>query len=138
MWAKVGGDGGHHGRAEHAQTDSAAVSTVDEGAEGADSRVRPDPRVHAQPRQLGCCASWGKTVFSHHGGQLVKIVVGRGRARRSVPRVYDQQVYEALEKIWYLYGGMCGRRLSGVLRHQMPLNDGIESLPWKPTESCAT
>ena len=65
--------------------------------------------------------SWGKTVFSHQGGQLVKIVVGQRRARRTVPRVYDQQVYEALEKIWYLYGGMCGKRLIGVLRHQLPL-----------------
>ena len=42
--------------------------------------------------------SWGKTVFSHQGGELVKIVVGQRRARRTVPRVYDQQVYEALEK----------------------------------------
>ena len=65
--------------------------------------------------------SWGKTVFSHQGGQLVKIVVGQRRARCTVPRVYDQQVYEALEKIWYLHGGMCGKRLIGVLRHQLPL-----------------
>ena len=49
--------------------------------------------------------SWGKTVFSHQGGELVKIVVGQRRARRTSPRVYDQQVYEALERIWYLYGG---------------------------------
>ena len=65
--------------------------------------------------------NWGRTVFSHQGGQLIKIVVGQRHARRTVPRVYDQQVYEALEKIWYLYGGMCGKRLIGVLRHQLPL-----------------
>ena len=72
--------------------------------------------------------SWGKTVFSHQGGELVKIVVGQRRARRTSPRVYDQQVYEALERIWYLYGGMCGKRLIGVLRNQLPLLEKFDEI----------
>ena len=72
--------------------------------------------------------SWGKTVFSHQGGELVKIVVGQRRARRTIARVYDQQVYEALERIWYLYGGMCGKRLIGVLRNQLPLLEKFDEI----------
>ena len=60
-------------------------------------------------------------MLSHQGGELVKIVVGQRRARRRIPRVYDQQVSGALKKIWYLYGGMCGKRLMGVLRNQLAL-----------------
>ena len=73
-------------------------------------------------------------MFSHQGGELVKIVVGQRRARRTIARVYDQQVYEALERIWYLYGGMCGKRLIGVLRNQLPLLDaysGEKSHPFR-------
>ena len=82
--------------------------------------------------------SWGKTVFSHQGGELVKIVVGQRRARRTIARVYDQQVYEALERIWYLYGGMCGKRLIGVLRNQLPLLEKFDEISLDATvrESC--
>ena len=64
---------------------------------------------------------WGRTVFECRDGVLVKYVVGQRSPRRSIPRVYDQQVYAALKKVWYLFGCMCGKRLVGVLRHQLPV-----------------
>ena len=54
------------------------------------------------------------------------IVVGQRRARRTIARVYDQQVYEALERIWYLYGGMCGKRL--IVRNQLPLLEKFDEI----------
>ena len=77
---------------------------------------------------------WGRTVYSYQGGRPVKIVVGTRRPRRRSPQLYDQEVYRALKHVWELFGGMCGKRLVEVLRHQMPVlekfgelsNDDVE------------
>ena len=62
---------------------------------------------------------WGTTVVERRNGELVRYVVGQRSRRRSVPRIYDQQVVKALQQVWYLFGCMCGKRLLEVLRHQL-------------------
>ena len=62
---------------------------------------------------------WGTTVVERRNGELVRYVVGQRSRRRSVPRIYDQQVVKALQQVWYLFGCMCGKRLVEVLRHQL-------------------
>ena len=75
---------------------------------------------------------WGKTVFERRDGELVKIVVGQRRARRSSRRVYDEQVRAALTKVWYLFGCLCGKRLVAVLRTQVPVLEKFGELSLDP------
>ena len=75
---------------------------------------------------------WGRTVYSYQGGRPVKIVVGTRRPRRHSPRYYDQEVYRALKQVWELFGGMCGKRLVAVLRHQLPVLEKFGELSLEP------
>ena len=75
---------------------------------------------------------WGRTVYSYQGGRAVKIVVGTRRPRRHNPRCYDQEVYRALKQVWELFGGMCGKRLVAVLRHQLPVLEKFGELSLEP------
>ena len=75
---------------------------------------------------------WGRTVYSYQGGRPVKIVVGTRRPRRHSPRYYNQEVYRALKQVWELFGGMCGKRLVAVLRHQLPVLEKFGELSLEP------
>ena len=54
---------------------------------------------------------WGKTVFERRNGVLVKYVVGRGRPRRSTPRIYDC----GFRKFWPLISGNSGRLVKAIV-----------------------
>jgi len=60
--------------------------------------------------------SWGRVVWFKRDGQPVRVEVGTRRARRRMPKRYDEPTRRALIKIWYLFGCMCGKRLVVVLR----------------------
>ena len=65
--------------------------------------------------------SWGKKRYARIGGELVALVAGRRKKgkRRVRPRVYDEPVLKALEKVWYIFDCPCGKRLVPVLREML-------------------
>lgn len=56
-------------------------------------------------------------------GELVELVVGQPRKKRRRPRerIYDEQVFRALKKIWAIFDCICGKRLVVVLRTMLPI-----------------
>lgn len=75
---------------------------------------------------------WGHAVYCWQDGQRVKIVVGRRRSIQFRRCYYDQPVYTALKQIWQWYGWMCGKRLVGVLRHQLAVLEKYGELSLTP------
>ena len=55
--------------------------------------------------------------------ELVELVVGQPRKKRRRPRekIYDEQVFQALKKIWAVFDCICGKRLVVVLRTMLPI-----------------
>ena len=75
---------------------------------------------------------WGRAVYCWQDGERVLIVVGRRRPIQSRRRYYDQPVYVALKRIWECYGWMCGKRLVGVLRHQLAVLEKFGAISLEP------
>jgi hypothetical protein len=65
-------------------------------------------------------ANWGERKEIRDGEGLIMAVAGRSRRKRKARKKrYDEQVAEALVKIWIVYGCICGKRLRAVLEGQM-------------------
>ena len=75
---------------------------------------------------------WGRAVYCWQDGERVLITVGRRRPIQSRRRYYDQPVYVALKWIWECYGWMCGKRLVGVLRHQLAVLEKFGAISLEP------
>lgn len=69
-------------------------------------------------------------VLKHYGsrkivtvnGQRCIVVVGeRPHAKRHRPRCYDQTVLDALQRLWALSNGLCGKRLVVFIRQTLPV-----------------
>jgi hypothetical protein len=62
--------------------------------------------------------NWGRKVFAWISGESIRFVVGvpRGKTPRKRPRMYDQEVRQALRGLWYLFDFMCGKRLAVMIR----------------------
>jgi len=43
------------------------------------------------------------------------------RKRKSRVREYDEEVFKALRKVWYIFHCLCGKRLAPVLRTMLPI-----------------
>ena len=67
--------------------------------------------------------NWGKRKIVRLDGDLVELVVGRPRKKQRKPRerVYDEEVFEALKKVWAIFDCICGKRLVAVLRTMLPI-----------------
>jgi len=67
--------------------------------------------------------NWGKRRIVRIDGELVELVVGRPRKKRRKPRerIYDEEVFEALKKVWAIFDCICGKRLVAVLRTMLPV-----------------
>jgi hypothetical protein len=67
--------------------------------------------------------TWGKKRYCWIDGKLVEMVVGapRKKKRKAKTRIYDEEVFKALRKVWYIFDCPCGRRLVAVLRTMMPI-----------------
>ncbi len=67
--------------------------------------------------------NWGRRRTVQLNGELVQLVVGRPPKKRRKPRarVYDQEVFEALKKVWVIFDCLCGKRLVAVLRTMLPI-----------------
>jgi hypothetical protein len=65
----------------------------------------------------------GKKRIVYLNGELVELVVGQPRKKRRKPRekIYDEQVFKALKKIWAIFDCICGKRLVVVLRTMLPV-----------------
>jgi len=69
----------------------------------------------------GYSRGYARFVLRNHGRQVwlrgKKVVVGdaRQRQQRSKPRYYDEQVVQALSKLWQLLNYVCGKRLVAIL-----------------------
>jgi hypothetical protein len=68
-------------------------------------------------------SSWGKKRYMRIDGELVELVMGqpKKRKRRRRPRIYDESVFKALKKVWYIFDCPCGKRFVPVLRTMLPL-----------------
>ena len=66
---------------------------------------------------------WGTKRYVRIDGQLVSLVVGqpRKKKRKSRVREYDEEVFKALKKVWYIFRCLCGKRLAPVLRTMLPI-----------------
>ena len=69
----------------------------------------------------GYCRSYASYVLRNHGRQVwlggKRIVVGdmHQRQQRLKPRYYDEQVLQALIKLWQLLNYLCGKRLVAIM-----------------------
>lgn len=64
-------------------------------------------------------ANWGKRKAIQDGDRTIIAVVGKIRRKRaSREPKYDDQVKQALAKVWIVYGCICGKRLRAVLEGQ--------------------
>jgi len=66
---------------------------------------------------------WGKKRYVWIDGELIELIVGqpRKRKRRKRERTYNEAVFKALKKVWYLFDCLCGKRLAPVLRSMLPI-----------------
>jgi hypothetical protein len=67
-------------------------------------------------------SNWGKKRYCVIDGQLVQLVVGQPKKRRrpaTRPRKYDERVFKALKKVWFIWDCPCGRRMVPVLRNML-------------------
>ena len=66
---------------------------------------------------------WGKKRYVWIDGELIELIVGqpKKRKRKKRDRIYDETVYKALKKVWYLFDCLCGKRLAPVLRSMLPI-----------------
>ena len=67
--------------------------------------------------------NWGKKRIVHLNGEVLELVVGRPRKKRRKPRerIYDEQVFQALKKVWTIFDCICGKRLVAVLKTMLPI-----------------
>ncbi len=67
--------------------------------------------------------NWGKRKIVRLDGELVELVVGRPRKKRRKPRerIYDEEVFQALKKVWAIFDCICGKRLVVVLKTMLPI-----------------
>lgn len=69
----------------------------------------------------GYSRGYARFVLRNHGRQVwlrgKKVIVGdaRQRQQRLKPKYYDEQVVEALSKLWQLLNYLCGKRLVAIL-----------------------
>jgi len=69
----------------------------------------------------GYSRGYARFVLRNHGRQVwlrgKKVIVGdaRQRQQRLKPRYYDEQVVEALSKLWQLLNYLCGKRLVAIM-----------------------
>ena len=69
----------------------------------------------------GYSRGYARFVLRNHGRQVrlggKKVVVGdaRERQQRSKPRYYDEEVVQALSKLWQLLNYVCGKRLVAIM-----------------------
>ena len=74
--------------------------------------------------------NWGKRRIVRIDGELVELVVGRPRKKRRKPRerIYDEEVFEALKKVWAIFDCICGKRLVAVLRTMLPVLEKFDEI----------
>jgi hypothetical protein len=67
--------------------------------------------------------NWGKRKIVRLDGELVELIVGRPRKKRRKPRerIYDDEVFQALKKVWAIFDCICGKRLVVVLKTMLPI-----------------
>jgi len=75
-------------------------------------------RLYGQPVPLGADANQGASV---QPGLIVA-------AKRVRPRVYDEKVVAALQQVWRIAGGICGKRLAPFLTELVPILERHEEL----------
>ena len=69
----------------------------------------------------GYCRSYARYVLRNHGRQVwlrgKRIIVGdmHKRQQRLKPKYYDEQVVQALIKLWQLLNYLCGKRLVAIM-----------------------
>lgn len=69
----------------------------------------------------GYCRGYARFVLRNHGRQVwlrgKRVVVGdaRQRQQRLKPKYYDEQVVQALIKLWQLLNYLCGKRLVAIM-----------------------
>ena len=69
----------------------------------------------------GYSRGYARFVLRNHGRQVrlggKKVVIGdaRQRQQRSKPRYYDEEVVQALSKLWQLLNYVCGKRLVAIM-----------------------
>ena len=72
-------------------------------------------------KTTGYSRGYARFVLRNHGRQVWlrggKVVVGdaRQRQQRLKPRYYDEQVVQALIKLWQLLNYLCGKRLVAIM-----------------------
>ena len=67
--------------------------------------------------------TWGKKKYCLIDGQLVKLVAGsrKKRKRKAKARIYGEEVFKALRKVWYIFDCPCGKRLVPVLQTMLTI-----------------
>jgi len=67
--------------------------------------------------------NWGKKRIVRLNGEVLELVVGRPRKKRRKLRekIYDEEVFQALKKVWAIFDCICGKRLVAVLRTMLPI-----------------
>src|SRR4029453_2724583 len=74
---------------------------------------------------------WYARLVLRHEGRRVQTdkktiliaVREKSRAKRHLPRLYDEKVQTALEKLWRLMDYICGKRLHPLLAEGIPIPD---------------
>ena len=74
--------------------------------------------------------NWGKKRIVFLNGELIELVVGQPRKKRRKPRerIYDQEVFESLKKVWVIFDCICGKRLVSVLRTMLPILEKFDEI----------
>lgn len=75
--------------------------------------------------------NWGrKLVLMAKDGKRIILIEDnrRKKVKRQKERVYNQKVFTALRKIWYIEDFICGKRLAPYLKHIVPVLERYEEI----------
>ncbi len=74
--------------------------------------------------------NWGRKKMFMLGGKRLVVIFGLPKKRhpQQRPRVYDDRVVTALERLWKLSDGLCGKRLAPFIRDTVPILEHFEEL----------
>jgi len=61
-------------------------------------------------------------------GKQIILLPSKKKVKRKKPKIYDEQVYEGLKKIWYILDFMCSKRLSVYLREIIPILEKFKEI----------
>ena len=74
---------------------------------------------------------WGKVQRVRIDGELVRLKAGRSektQERRGRKRVYDEEVFEALKRLWAIFDMVCGKLLAPAMRTHLARPEFLEEL----------